>query len=264
MLLSHHYKFVFIKPLKTAGSSAEFALSKFCEPGDYVTRLPKKADPRCSVKSGVRVGSAWFWPHSRFYRPLRIQSHSFLEYVYAVFSEEVQSYQVVSMTRNPWDRAVSRFFFQQRRTNMRECDLATQKAAFIRFTHRWGPHTWVDNFLRLKRERALDNSRRLYFVDGRCRADYVIRFECIEQDMNGLQDFLGLPEKPTVEGIRLLNHTRPAPKKHKWMDFYDDATRDLVAECCRWEIEQFGYDFEGKAELKGPFITNSEVCRNAA
>jgi hypothetical protein len=184
--------------------------------------------------------------------------------VYAVFPEKVQDYRVISMTRNPWDRAVSRFFYQQRRTNMRERDFAAQKAAFTRFTHRYGPHTWLDNFLRLKRERALDNSRRLYFVDGRCRADYVIRFECIEEDVNGLQGFLGLPERPTVEGIRLLTHTRPAQKRHKWMDFYDDETRGLVAECCRWEIEQFGYDFEGKNELKGPFITDPSVGRSAA
>lgn len=262
MLLSHRYQFIFIRPLKIAGTSTESALSKHLEPGDYATKLPGGTTNR--VKPGVQVGSAWFWPHSQFYRPLRIRSHTFLSYVYAVFPEEVQNYKVISLTRNPWDRAVSRFFFQQRRTNMRERDLATQKAAFIRFTHRWGPHTWLDNVLRLKRERALDNSRKLYFVDGQCRADYVIRFEHLEEDVNGLQDYLGLPEKPTVEGIRLKTGTRPAPKKHKWMDYYDDQTRDLVAECCRWEIEQFGYDFEGKNELKGPFITHSEGCRDAA
>jgi hypothetical protein len=122
----------------------------------------------------------------------------------------------------------------------------------------------LDKYLKLKRERALDNSRRLYFVDGHCRAHYVIRFECLEQDVNGLQEYLGLPEKPTVEGVRLLTHTRPTQDRHKWMDFYDDETRDLVAECCRWEIEQFGYDFEGKNKLKGPFITDPSVCRSAA
>jgi hypothetical protein len=181
-----------------------------------------------------------------------------------VFPEKVQNYKVISMTRNPWDRAVSRFFYQQRRTNMRERDFATQKAAFIRFTHRYGPHTWLDNFLRLKRERALDNSRRLYFVDGRCRADYVIRFEYIEQDMNGLQEYLGLPERPTVEGIRLKTSTRPTTKKHRWIDFYDDETRALVAECCQWEIEQFGYDFEGQRTPLGPFLAGERHPTKAA
>jgi hypothetical protein len=120
MLLSHHYRFVFVRGLKTAGSSIEFALSGFLEAGDYATRLPTSKMARDVVKSGVRVGSAWFWPYSRFHRPLRISSHAYLEHVYAVFPEEVQSYKVISMTRNPWDRAVSRFFYAERRTNMRE------------------------------------------------------------------------------------------------------------------------------------------------
>ena len=264
MLLSHHYRFVFVRPLKTAGSSTEFALSGVLEPGDYATRLPTRKRPEDVVKPGVRVGSAWFWPHSRFHHPLRISSHALLEHVYAVFPEEVQNYRVISMTRNPWDRAVSRFFYHARRTKMRERDLATQKAAFIRFTHRFGPHTWLDNYSKWKRERALDNSRKVYFVDGHCRADYVIRFECLERDLNGLQDYLGLPEKPSVEGIRLLTSTRPATKKHKWMDFYDDETRELVAECCHWEIEQFGYDFFGKNQPDGPFLTCPRVCFSAA
>jgi hypothetical protein len=258
MLLSHHYKFVFIRPLKTAGSSAEFALSGFLEPGDYSSTLPDRESLKSRVKPGVRVGSSWFWPRSRLYRPVRLRSHAFLEHVYAVFPEEVQSYKVISMTRNPWDRAVSRFFYHMRRTNIRERQFTTQKAAFIRFTHQYGPHTWLDNFLRMKRERALDNSRRLYFVNGRCRTDYVIRFERIEQDMNGLQDFLGLPTQPTVEEVRLKSNTRPSVKKHRWMDFYDDQTRELVADCCQWEIEKFGYDFEGKNEPNGPYISNSD------
>ncbi len=264
MLLSHHHRFVLIRPLKTASSSIEFALSRLLEPGDFATRPPRQKNPQRVIKPGVRVGSRWFWPHSRFYRPLRIRNHTSLEYVYAVFPQEVLNYKVISMTRNPWDRAVSRFFYHKRRTRMRERDFATQKAAFIRFTHRFGPHTWWDKYWRLKRERSLDNSRRLYFIDGVCQADYVIRVECIEHDLNGLQEFLGLAEQPTVQGIRLKTGTRPTRQMASWMEFYDDATRDLVAECCRWEIEQFGYDFEGKNELKGPYITNPKECRDAA
>ena len=262
MLLSHHYRFILIRPLKIAGSSAESALSKFLKPNDFASRLPRRSQSQ--VDPGVQVRSAWCWQRTQFYRPVRIRSHTFLRHVYAVFPEQVQDYRVISLTRNPWDRAVSRFFFKNRRTDMRDRDFATQRQAFIRFTHRWGPHTFLDNVLRLKRERALDNSRRLYFIDGECRADYVIRFEHIERDMNGLKDYLGLPEEPTVKNVHLLRHTRPATKKHRWVDFYDDATRDLVAKCCQWEIEQFGYDFEGKAELKGPVITHAEPFRKSA
>ena len=266
MLLSHHHRFIFIRPRKTASSSVELGLARLLEPGDYATRLGTSQASSSKVKPGVRAGSAWFWPKSRFHRPLRLRNHSSLEQVYAVFGPEVQHYRVVSMTRNPWDRAVSRFFYDMRRTDIRDWDLAAQKSAFLRHTRRYGPRTWLDSFWRRKRERALDSGRVLYFLDGRCCADYVIRFEFLEKDLKGLKDYLGLPEEPSVEGIRAKTGIRPVPRKHqhRWIDFYDDEARTLVAEWCQWEIEQFGYDFEGQREPSGPILTHLRPCSVSA
>lgn len=263
MLLSHPYRFIFIKPRKTAGSSVEVALSRFLEPGDVATSLARDDESLREVKPRVNVRSGWYWPRSRLGRPYRLRNHSSLKKIYRVFGPAVHRYRVVSMTRNPWDRAVSRFFYDMRRTSIREQDLSVQKAAFLRFTRFYGPRTWLDSFYGRKKERALDNGRVLYFVDGRCRADYIIRFEFLERDLNGLQDFLGLPEKPSVEGIRLKTGTRPAIKKHKWVDFYDNETQALVAECCRWEIEQFGYDFEGQKSPSGPILSIESHCSSS-
>ena len=39
MIVSHKYKFIFIKNVKVASSSMEIALSKFCGPDDIITLI---------------------------------------------------------------------------------------------------------------------------------------------------------------------------------------------------------------------------------
>ena len=37
MIISHKHKFIFLKTVKTAGTSIEIALSKYCGPDDIIT-----------------------------------------------------------------------------------------------------------------------------------------------------------------------------------------------------------------------------------
>lgn len=248
MLISHHHRFVFVKPRKTAGTTAELALSPFLAAGDLATAIEPEEEPLRRIAAGVRVGP--IRGRSRWGRPLRLRDHSPLTKALEMFPA-LAGYRVVTMARNPWDRAVSQFFWSLRRTDMRTRPLPVQAAAFRAFTARWGPAGPLDRLWGRKRQRALDAAG-LYVIDGVCRAGFAIRFERLAEDLAALGPWLGLPGTPEAAGLAAKAGLRGGGPG--WQRFYDAATRDLVARECAREIALFGYDFEGVRVPRGPVL----------
>ncbi len=67
MIVSHKHKFIFLKTNKTAGTSIEIALSKFCGEDDIITRISPK-DEQTRRDLGYR-GAQNFQAPFRDYRP---------------------------------------------------------------------------------------------------------------------------------------------------------------------------------------------------
>lgn len=250
MIISYTHRFIFIKPRKTAGSTVELALSPFLAPGDIATPLEPGEEPLRRVAPGVVVAMVprrGVWPPGR---PLR--DHAPLARVLA-HVDGIDGYRVVSMCRNPWDRAVSAFFWWLRRSDIRSRPEAEQVQAFRAFTRRWGPASWLDRVWGRKRNRALDSTP-LYTVAGQPRVDFAIRYERLADDLAALGPWLGLEGVPRLGGLAAKSGVRPEGARG-WAAFYDEATRELVARACAREIALFGYDFEGLAEPRGPVLS---------
>ncbi|MFN7225134.1 MAG: hypothetical protein ACK4MS_14050 [Paracoccaceae bacterium] len=247
MLISHHHRFVFVKPRKTAGTTVELALSPFLQAGDLATPIEVEEEPLRQVLPGVRIGLIGTRPG--FGRAGALRDHSPLSHALRRLPV-IADYRIVSMCRNPWDRAVSQFFWSLRRTDMRQRSIDEQRKAFADYTRKWGPRTWLDRFYGRKRQRALDATP-LYFVDGQCRASYFVRFEALAEDVAELGSWLGLEGTPQIGAYAAKAGLRPVGSRN-WTGYYDNDTRRLVAEECRWEIDTFGYDFEGTAVPNGP------------
>jgi hypothetical protein len=61
LILSHRYKFIFVKTTKTAGTSIEIALSRYCGPRDIVTPISLEDEPlrgQYGVRPRNYLGSA--------------------------------------------------------------------------------------------------------------------------------------------------------------------------------------------------------------
>lgn len=226
MIISHTHKYIFIKSEKTAGTSIEAALSKHCGGEDMVTPL----------------GDFWFnrnekgeWIHSAMNAEGFYQHDPAAEVKRKVPPRIWDDYFKFSITRNPWDRVVSLYSWEARN----KAELKPHR----RLPHRLGlPFDAFRETVRLFREFVKgdwENNDRFYVMDGRLCVDFVIRYERLQQDLDEVCRRVRLPQ---LELPRLKAGLRQAG--HHVSEYYDDASREIVAERHRNDLRLFGYEFE--------------------
>jgi hypothetical protein len=225
MIISHSHRYIFIKSEKTAGTSVEAALSKHCVDADIVTPL----------------GDYWFnrdergeWVHSAMNAEGFYQHDPASEVKRKVAPEIWREYFKFSITRNPWDRVVSNFSWESR-----------NKAA-LRPRRRWHHRLGVP-FDEFRETRKLfrgfvaghwTTNDRFYLLDDKLCVDFVIRYESLSADLAEVCRNVGLP-------AIALPHLKAGLRQggHSYTEYYDEATRAIVAERHRNDIRLFGYEF---------------------
>lgn len=159
--------------------------------------------------------------------------------------EDLLRYRLITLARNPWDRAVSEFYYVNRETDMASRPVEEQKAAFTRFVRQVSSMTVSRRILdRLegRHRRCKMEQAELCTYKGQFMADHVIFFEKIADGMTQVGQAIGLdlqlPSQKAKGKIR-------AKASRDWRAFYTDETRELIAQSCRNDIRLYGYDFEG-------------------
>lgn len=227
MIISHTHRYIFIKSLKTAGTSLEAALSRHCAGDDIVTEL---GDYRFNRDADGN------WIHHAM-NASGFEQHDDAQTIRSKVPEAVwNDYLKFSITRNPWDRTVSLFFWERKRKPE-----ASSKPGLLQRLG-LGP----DEHTRLKKEfrqfvlaGQWENNDRFYFMDGRLCVDYVIRYETLAQDFERLCHRLGLP---AIELPRLKAGIRKDGVGYAAL--YDPDTIAAVADRHRLDIAHFGYTFD--------------------
>ncbi len=227
MIVSHEHEFIFIKTRKTAGTSIEVFLGPLAGETAIVTRnleergvvhrarnytrrfnpLPELAREIVGGGSGVRRTIKDFRHRRAFYGHMpgalvrdRIGRKTW------------NSYFKFSVERNPWDKAVSRYFWALRRESWPDLE------AFI-----------------LGCNRSLLSQWELYAKNDRLCVDFMVRFEHLEEDLRKVLDQVGLDDKVVLP--RMKATFRPAGAR---LEFSDRANQRIRSVCAR-EIELFGY-----------------------
>jgi len=226
MIISHSHRFIFIKSHKTAGTSIEAALSQHCSGDDIITPLDDYRFNRDENGNWIH--------HSLNAGDYRQHDHA-LTIKNSLPAEIWDDYFKFSIARNPWDRAVSFFFWEKRR------DPAIEPRKRLR--HYLGfPFDVLGETKRLFSEYikgAWTTNDDFYLIDDRLCTDFIIRYERLAQDFREVCNSIGLPE---IELPMLKSNIRK--KKHHYSAYYDEESQAIVAERHKHDIALFGYQFE--------------------
>ena len=143
-----------------------------------------------------------------------------------VGTETFASYYKFSFVRNPWDRAVSQYASMAGRVVVREfigmkrgASLKTYLSLITKRGHvQWEPQV---NFL--------------YDSAGELLVDYVGHFEIFAQSVLQVLSAIGL-EATTIP------HTQKS-ERGPYAAYYDEQSREIIADMYKRDIELFGYSF---------------------
>jgi hypothetical protein len=147
-----------------------------------------------------------------------------------IYKEHWGEYFTFSFVRNPWDLMVSWYVFRQKpqKLNLDFREFLTEYEIRQKWAH-WLPKSLLYTDWLLQK-------------DGTELVDFIGRFETLQQDFNTICDKIGIPRQE-------LPHHHQTKHKH-YTEYYDDETRQLVAEKYAKDIEYFGYEFGECNEVK--------------
>ena len=130
-----------------------------------------------------------------------------------------ESYFSFAVERNPWDAVVSLYHWHVRDTSDPQ-----PFAAYV------GSEAVVT---------FATKQQRIYRLDGRVAVDRVLRYESLADELASVWSELALPGSPDLPHAKA--GTRPRGTSYR--SYYDDATRDRVAELFAAPIAELGYEF---------------------
>lgn len=213
MIFSERKRFIFFAAGKTGTTSIEETLQLYADPPPFDLDFgpgnrPKHIPPRVVLP---RLGD-----------------------------EAAKRYFTFAFVRNPWDWVISEYFFNLQKhegrlhRGLRRLGLTREITTFgeAGFRRHW------ETMKQFRRGTHPENRFQLAFLadeSGRLLVDFVGRYERLQADFDTICDRIGIPG-------RELPHSNKSRRGH-YTDYYTDATRDLVAQHYRKDIEFFGYRF---------------------
>ena len=150
--------------------------------------------------------------------------HCTLTEMETCFDIDINNFYSFTFVRNPWDKMVSSYFYELKW-------IKDKKLNFLGY---------VKNSPEINKyhNKAHRREQYQYIIDqsNEPAVNYIGRFENLQQDFDIVCDKIGIPRQK-------LPHVNKTKHKH-YTEYYDDETREIVAEKYKKDIEQYGYTFE--------------------
>ena len=188
MIISHKLKIIYVKITKVAGTSLEIALSRYCGADDIITPITKKDEK-------IRASLGFYGPRN-YIDPVtekpKFNNHTSAKKIKSRVPVDLwDNYLKITTIRCPYDVCISAYYFLHRgKENLQ------QQIPYEQF---------IANYTRMfKHWRGLHDSQ------GRKLVDFIIRYECINEDLKILEQKINCPGLlKTFQGINAKGHLRP-------------------------------------------------------
>ena len=225
MIISHKHKFIFIKTVKTAGTSVEIALSKHCGPDDIITPISKEDEAKRKAL-GYRGAQNFDIPFTQYKkidwlktiydrRKRRFYNHIGAPEIMQHIDKDIwDSYYKFCFERNPWDKVVSWYFWRYKST----------------------PRPSISDFVHSS-EANIIRGFELYTHLSEIVVDRVFLFENINEAMEEIRQKIGIDEPlslPFAKG----GHRKD---KRDYNEILSEQDKDKIAKVYAREIAHFNY-----------------------
>lgn len=240
MIISHKYKFIYIKTRKTASTSIELVLSTLLDPyqHDLATRLVK-SDESLRSKLGI-PGPMNFYRHDGK-GSIKWKPHTSLQNLFeSELYDKIKDYMVISSIRNPYDRQVSSYYWDYRNvlkprlSDINKLKFFKQIAGYSRAVVLRQDLSF-ENYIFTKCSTIMSDVS----INGALSVDFWLRYETLESDFTRLSKLLGTNVNLglVVKNIKTKNVYREKSKSD-WVSFYADKleAKKIVESVCKLEF----------------------------
>ena len=238
MIISHHFKFIFIKTNKTAGTSIEWALSKFLRKGDMLTTIIEEEERQKQINTkGLIYLNKELSPRMR----KKFKPHSPLSAAHKAFPE-TKDYFSFGILRNPFKRYISGFRYHKSQAIKRAINETATPDLEATLQHQFYQYIISDKGLGL-----MHKGRDLFnYCDtegNHISINRILRLEDIEKTIESCLSPLGLNINPKdiphlksqfikiPNTINLWSHenTKTITDRHAWefKHLYDQRIRAI-------------------------------------
>jgi len=245
MIISHKYKFIFLKTQKTAGTSIEIFLSQHCGKDDIITPITREdkdirkeqnispqnyLNSKLSSKIFLLIKNTSkplhpFLKKSSYLQSLKISNKLFFNHMPGhevrekIDKEKWNSYYKFCFERNPWDKTVSNYFWNKKGGEFDEL--------------------LFDDYINTRKYLNCYNYP-IYTHQDRVIVDFIGKYENLKDDLLKVCNKIGID----FDGELPKTKSKYRPKHHHYSYYYNKKNRELIQNTFKKEIELHGYTFE--------------------
>ncbi len=219
MIISRGRRYIFVHIPKTGGTALSLALEARAMKDDIlIGDTPKARARRARVKTLKAAGRLW--------------KHSTLADIEGVVSRtELDGLFLVTLVRNPWDRAVS-YYHWLRAQGFAHPAVGLAKALDF--------HHFLNYPQTMTAFRLWPSAAYLRDAAGQERPAHFLRLEHLAEDVAPFEAHLGFRLTP-------LPRANDSDRARDWRGYYSDVDAALVADLCAEDVARFGYGFDDAA-----------------